>query len=106
VNLIQNAVQHGGGQGAITVRLDPSGVIEVQDEGPGIPKADRARVFEPFFRRNPHGAGAGLGLKMVRDIARAHGGEAEIEDAPGGGAIFRIRLPVDAGAKSPLPGGA
>lgn len=93
VNLIQNAVQHGGGRGAITVRLTPAGVIEVQDERPGIPEPERARVFEPFFRRNPHGAGAGLGLKMVRDIARAHGGDAEVADASPG-ATFRVSLPV------------
>ncbi|MDO5658418.1 MAG: HAMP domain-containing sensor histidine kinase [Paracoccus sp. (in: a-proteobacteria)] len=93
VNLIQNAVQHGGGRGAITVRLSLAGVIEVQDQGPGIPEPQRARVFEPFFRRNPHGAGAGLGLKMVRDIARAHGGDVVVADAAPG-ATFRVSLPV------------
>ncbi|MDT1064600.1 HAMP domain-containing sensor histidine kinase [Paracoccus sp. CPCC 101403] len=96
VNLVQNAVQHGGGRGTIAVRLDPSGIIEVQDEGPGIPFEHWNHVFEPFYRRNPHGAGAGLGLKMVRDIAQAHGGEVNIVDGSFG-ATFRIRLPVQQG---------
>lgn len=93
VNVLQNAVQHGGGRGAITVRLDYCGIIEIEDAGPGIACEDRARVFEPFVRRNPHGAGAGLGLKMVRDIARAHGGDVVIVDSSIG-AAFRINLPV------------
>lgn len=96
VNVIQNAVQYGGGRGSIAVRLSHSGIIDVQDEGPGIPFEERSRVFEPFYRRNPHGARAGLGLKMVRDIARAHGGDVFVVDGSFG-ATFRIKLPVQHG---------
>lgn len=94
VNLIQNAVQHGGGRGAISVRLNNAGVIDVTDEGPGIPSAKRETVFEPFVRLNPHGAGSGLGLKMVRDIARAHGGDAIVAASSGNGTTMRITLPL------------
>jgi signal transduction histidine kinase len=94
VNLIQNAVQHGGKKGSISVRVAESGVIEVEDQGPGIDHAKRDLIFEAFYRFTPHGSGAGLGLKMVRDIARAHGGEVVLEPETGVGSRFVVSLPV------------
>ncbi|NVL67991.1 sensor histidine kinase, partial [Escherichia coli] len=72
--------------------------LSVIDDGPGIPADDRERVFDPFFRaaseRRREG-GSGLGLAIVREIARVHGGDVSVEEAPGGkGALFRARLPA------------
>lgn len=94
VNLIQNAIQHGGKHGEIIIRLKKTGVIEVQDNGPGIPMERRHEIFEPFVRINPQGGGTGLGLKMVRDIAQAHGGEVVLAESSEKGSIFRVTLPV------------
>jgi signal transduction histidine kinase len=68
-------------------------VIEVADTGVGIPAAAQAFVFEPFFTTKPQGSGSGLGLAMVREIARAHGGFVEFSTEPGGGTTFRFFLP-------------
>ncbi|HWU16773.1 MAG TPA: HAMP domain-containing sensor histidine kinase [Devosia sp.] len=94
VNLIQNAVQHAGKRGEIVVHLDPAGTITVTDEGPGVPWESRDRIFEPFFRVNPHGSGAGLGLKMVRDIARSHFGDVALAPPDPVGSTFVVTLPV------------
>lgn len=94
VNLIQNAVQHAGKRGEIVIRLDPEGTIMVTDEGPGVPWESRDRIFEPFFRVNPHGSGAGLGLKMVRDIARSHFGDVVLAPTGPVGSTFIVTLPV------------
>lgn len=94
VNLLQNAVQHGGGHGAIVVGLGQDGKITVRDDGPGIPLESRDRIFEPFYRVNPHGSGAGLGLKMVRDIAVMHHGGVSLDASTARGAAFIITLPV------------
>ncbi len=64
--------------------FDLSGSKVVIDEGPGVPSADRKRVFEPFYRVGPGTRGAGLGLNLVREIARLHGGRVEIKDSPTG----------------------
>jgi two-component system OmpR family sensor kinase len=73
-------------------------VIEVDDDGPGLNGADKERVFEPFFRGEPSRSretgGAGLGLAVVRSVARAHGGDAALENRPGGGLRARARLPL------------
>jgi len=82
-NLIQNAIQYGGRRGRIVIRVGAS-ELSVTDEGPGVPSADRERVFEPFYRVSPGTRGAGLGLNLVREIARLHGGRVEIKDSPTG----------------------
>lgn len=82
-NLIQNAIQYGGRHGRILVRVGASELCVI-DEGPGVPSADRERVFEPFYRVSPGTRGAGLGLNLVREIARLHGGRVEIKDSPTG----------------------
>ncbi|MEW6641243.1 MAG: HAMP domain-containing sensor histidine kinase [Pseudomonadota bacterium] len=91
-NLVQNAIEHGGRKGVITVAVDGSGAVEVRDEGPGVPQDERARVFEPFYRLHPRSTGAGLGLNLVREIARRHLGRVSVSDTAMGGACFRIEL--------------
>lgn len=95
-NLVENAVAYGG-RAEVSIR-EGSGTYEVlvDDDGPGIPPADRTRVFEPFVRlessRNVETGGTGLGLTLVKAIAEGHGGKVLLEDRPGGG--FRVRLVV------------
>jgi signal transduction histidine kinase len=91
-NLVQNAIDHGGGQGTIAIRLG-AGWIEVADEGPGIPKALRSRIFEAFYKGHKEGRGAGLGLSLVDEVMRLHGGIVSVEDSVRG-ACFRLSFPV------------
>jgi two-component system sensor histidine kinase MprB len=69
----------------------------VTDCGPGIPTADLPHVFDRFYRSPSARAlpGSGLGLAIVRQVAESHGGGVTVEEAPGGGALFRLRLPVE-----------
>ncbi|PDT72667.1 HAMP domain-containing sensor histidine kinase [Bradyrhizobium sp. C9] len=92
-NLVQNAIQHGGRRGTITIHVGSAATIDVTDEGDGIPKDERTRIFDPFYRLAPLDRGAGLGLNMVREIARLHGGHVSVLDGPKGGASFRLTLP-------------
>jgi len=91
-NLLQNAIAHGGGQGLIKVSVGANGEFEVTDAGPGIPAAERTRIFEPFYRVRPSSFGAGLGLHLVEEIVDFHGGRIEVVEARGGGACFRVTL--------------
>jgi signal transduction histidine kinase len=96
-NLVSNAVRYGAGR-PVTVTLaleDGHGVLRVKDRGVGIPDPDRARIFEPFERAVRPGdqPGFGLGLWIVRQYARVHGGDIEVEAAPGAGSLFTVRLP-------------
>ena len=72
-------------------------MIVVEDEGPGIPEAERERVFEPFVRldesRSAETGGIGLGLAIARSIVRGHGGDIALEDRPEGGLRVKVRLP-------------
>ncbi|QPF81976.1 HAMP domain-containing histidine kinase [Bradyrhizobium genosp. L] len=92
-NLVQNAIQHGGRRGTIAIHVGSTATIDVTDEGDGIPQDARARIFDPFYRLAPLDRGAGLGLNMVREIARLHGGHVSVLDGPNGGACFRLSLP-------------
>jgi len=92
-NLVQNAIQHGGRRGTITIRVGSTATIDVTDEGDGIPPSERSRIFDPFYRLASLDRGAGLGLNMVREIARLHGGHVSVLDVPAGGACFRLTLP-------------
>ena len=101
-NLIDNALQHGkpGGQIAVTLAAAPTDsaciVIEVGDDGPGIPQDRRALVTERF-NRPVGGSSSGLGLAIVRRVARAHGGTLELTDSTLGGLAARLTLPRNAG---------
>jgi signal transduction histidine kinase len=99
LNLLDNAVKYGPEGQTIVVRVVRGGdevVVSVDDEGPGIPPADRRRVFDPFERLDRRGApktsGAGIGLAVVRDLVIAHAGRVWIEDAPAGGTRVSIAL--------------
>jgi len=98
-NLIENARRHGG-DGPIRLSVERAGeraVLEVSDRGPGVPEAERQRIFEPFYRpagSRESGRGSGLGLALVLDIARRHGGNAVCLAADGGGSRFRVDLPA------------
>ncbi|UXN75306.1 HAMP domain-containing histidine kinase [Devosia sp. A8/3-2] len=94
VNLIQNAVIHGGSKTAIRVGVGRDGSLRVADTGLGIAEEHRHSIFEPFNRVVPLDQGAGLGLNSVRDIITRHHGQITVGDAPGGGALFEISLPV------------
>jgi heavy metal sensor kinase len=99
-NLLENAVQYtpAGGSISVTVERDAGSVrIAVSDTGPGIPAADRERVFERFVRLDPARAttsGAGLGLPIARWIAAQHGGTLTVEANAAGGCEFVVRLPL------------
>ncbi|KJF73698.1 ATPase [Agrobacterium arsenijevicii] len=91
VNLVRNAIDHGGGKGAITIRVGAAGFIDVCDEGPGIPVSEREQVFEPFHRVNTNSPGAGLGLNLVQKAAELHCGRVLFLDLNPG---FCVRLEI------------
>mgnify|MGYP003635517719 CR=1 FL=1 len=101
VNLLHNAIIHGGRKIAIRVGVGRDGSIRVADSGPGVAKEHRQAIFEPFNRIVPLDQGAGLGLSLVRDIVERHSGHITVGDAPGGGALFEIRLPLAATTSQP-----
>ncbi len=98
INLIDNAIKHTPPGTAIELSARVVGedlAIEIADRGPGLPRGEEARLFEPFVRGPSPGApGAGLGLAICRGIAWAHGGTVVAENRPGGGAIFRLQVPL------------
>jgi two-component system osmolarity sensor histidine kinase EnvZ len=97
-NLVNNAIIHARHVAIGARRSGEMVEITVDDDGPGIPPAEREAVFRPFYRadpsRNPETGGTGLGLTIARDVARGHGGDLTIEDAPLGGVRARLRLPA------------
>jgi len=104
--LVDNALKHAPGQSPIQIGAETRASevrFWVGDDGPGIAGADAERVFERFYRGRltPHAVpGFGLGLSVVREIARAHGGDASITSVPGKGARFTVTLPL---TKETLP---
>jgi signal transduction histidine kinase len=104
--LLDNAVKYSPGFEGIRVgveRRDGSVVFWVADEGPGVPPADRDRVFNRFYRGSSqkHGVpGSGLGLAVVRQIARAHGGDAILADKRERGARFEVIVPATRGGNT------
>jgi signal transduction histidine kinase len=93
-NLVQNAVVHGGNEGTIEIEMAGHGAFEVHDSGPGIAPEHRERVFEPFYRIRPLDRGAGLGLNLVREVVRQHGGSIAVLPSHLGGVCFRVQLPM------------
>ena len=99
-NLIDNALTHAPGDTPIEVSAGPGPEISVRDHGPGIAEADLPHIFERFWRRDrSNSVGAGLGLGIVQQLVQAHGGAITAQNAPGGGALFRISF-VAPGAAS------
>ena len=102
VNLVDNALKYAAGPGDRTIHVTleiPPGraLLRVQDRGPGIPEADRERVFQRFVRvsraSDAHTPGTGLGLSLVRDLAQAHGGDTQALARPGGGSELQVWIP-------------
>jgi PAS domain S-box-containing protein len=111
LNLLLNAEQAVAGSGRadpairFTTRSDRPGrkvVIQVADNGPGIPRNVASKIFDPFFTTKPVGVGTGLGLSISHGIITEHGGTIRFENIEGGGAVFTIELPTGTGS---LPGG-
>jgi two-component system sensor histidine kinase BaeS len=100
-NLVTNAVRHTPAGGRVTVRVAVTGdeaVLEVADTGRGMDAETATRAFDRFWRSG-EGAGAGLGLAIVRDLVEAHGGSVEIASAPASGTTVRCRFPVGPGGE-------
>lgn len=98
-NLVENAQRHA--RSRVRVLVAP-GEVRVEDDGPGIPAADRDRVFERFVRlddaRPRGGGGTGLGLAIAREVAREHDGDVTLDEAAGGGLVAVVRVPLGGGA--------
>jgi two-component system sensor histidine kinase KdpD len=100
-NLLENSARHSGGH-PVSVRaraVGPRILVRIVDRGPGVPHAEQARIFEPFYRapdeaRNGH-RGSGLGLAIVRGFVEANGGRVWVESLPGQGATFVVELPLE-----------
>jgi signal transduction histidine kinase len=124
LNLLDNAVRHTPAGARIELRLRAAGrsaLLEVADDGPGVPVELRDQVFERFVRAGGPsdtaiGAGSGLGLAIVRAVSASHGGSAEVTESELGGALFRVRLPLarsapraggtgEGGSRTPSPAG-
>ena len=100
-NLFANARLHGGG-GAIRAEVrrgETQAVIAVEDDGPGVPESERERIFAPFYRlpgpRSPGDTGLGLGLALVRQVARYHAGDVTYIARQPTGSRFEVRLPLN-----------
>jgi two-component system, OmpR family, sensor histidine kinase KdpD len=109
-NLVDNAVKFSPPTGTIDITAAAQGdaiVVAVKDEGPGVAPEYHARVFERFFRVEPHStgvAGAGLGLAICKRFVELHGGRIELDSRPGNGAAFRFTLPLAGATGAGEPG--
>ena len=114
-NLVDNALRYAASAVELSVRQEgQQAVISVSDDGPGIPPADRERIWDRFTRldddRSRASGGSGLGLAIVRELTTAHGGSVSVASKyPGAGTTFLVRLPVAPGhtpvtGRTPLVG--
>ena len=108
VNLLTNAAKFTPAGGQVVLRsftVGDQAVLEVSDSGPGVPPDERHAVWERFYRGSAAsvGTGSGIGLAVVKALIDAHGGTVAVEDRPGGGARFIVRVPA---TKSARPTGA
>lgn len=108
-NLVANAFEALGGKGRVSISAEPGVIVEdpadtptptlvvdIEDDGPGVPPELTDRIFNPFFTTKPQGSG--LGLAIVRKIVDAHDGRIDVNSRPGAGTRFRVTLPVASGA--------
>jgi signal transduction histidine kinase len=97
-NLLENARRYGGGDVSVIVATAGNqATLQVCDRGPGVPAAQRERIFEPFYRLPGHAeqaGGVGLGLSLVKQIAERHGGSVRCTARDGGGSCFELRFPL------------
>jgi two-component system sensor histidine kinase KdpD len=108
-NLIENALRYSGGQ-PVSVHVNRSGsraVVRVVDQGPGIGPAERARIFEPFYRgpksTGDQWGGSGLGLAIAKGFVEANGGTISVDSLPGQGSSFVVSMPIEPAATSAAP---
>jgi two-component system OmpR family sensor kinase len=107
LNLLDNAARHTPPGSTVGLRLradDGDAVVEVVDDGPGIAPELRGQIFDRFVHGDgpadtASGPGSGLGLAIVSAVAASHGGTAEADEAAGGGALFRVRIPLQGTAR-------
>ncbi len=98
-NLVENALRYTAEGTEVELTLDAQGRVTVSDRGPGIPPADRQKLFNRFWRADRSSTGnSGLGLAIAQRIAALHHGSLEIDDNPGGGARFTLQIPLMARA--------
>lgn len=98
-NLVDNAIKFSPAGSAVDIVVEiehgaSQAIVSVEDHGPGVPGQERERIFEAFHRLDTQLPGSGLGLPLAREIARAHGGDIELESEAGKGSCFLVRLPV------------
>ena len=110
VNLFSNATKYTGANAEIMVRVreeKPCAVIDVTDNGVGIPEEDLPRIFDCFYRGSGEAvkrtAGLGLGLAIVKRIAEAHGGSVSVKSKVGEGTTFSVRIPLEEGPGAKTP---
>jgi signal transduction histidine kinase len=107
-NLMDNGETYGGRAHARAWRQGDHAVVDVDDEGPGVAAEEMEKLFEPFYRversRSRETGGIGLGLSVVRTIARAHGGDVVLENLPKGGLRARTTLPLSTETHTITPG--
>jgi len=104
LHLLENACEAAGEGGRVRITTDVEdgfAVLSIGDDGPGIPSEIVGRVFDPFFTTKEVGRGAGLGLTVARDIARAHGGDVALTCPSAGGTVARLSIPVAGAGDSP-----
>jgi signal transduction histidine kinase len=94
-NLVENAIGHSPREAEVTVSVMPGGRVSVVDQGPGIAKEDRDKIFQRFWRgKGVASGGAGLGLAIVKEIMEAHGGRISVDVGSNGGAVFTLYFPL------------
>jgi two-component system NtrC family sensor kinase len=113
MNLVMNGAEatrpHGSGRVAVSVRPASDGtavVLQVEDDGEGMPEEVLGRVFDPFFTTKEEGKGVGLGLAVVYGIVEAHGGHVDVRSTPGAGTTFEVTLPLSGEPSRERPTGA
>jgi signal transduction histidine kinase len=97
-NLIDNALRAEPKHGVVLIRVTAAGIVEVSDHGCGVALSDRDLIFEPFWRKDVVSPGLGLGLAIAKELVEKSRGRIWIEETPGGGSTFKVRLPFSSEA--------